>query len=143
MSEADDVIRLCPTCGGASVDFSALVGGQATCRSCAWGGSAEELLLVPIQHLYGTREGAGFALVNEYRRLYNDRGFVQSVVSFLTKWGFVSATRDGDKINVNRTHALRYLSAIARAGLVAIVEEREKIEREEKTPHAGDTAQSP
>lgn len=143
MSGQDDVIRLCPTCGASSVDFSALVGGAARCRACSWAGSAEDLLLVPIQHMYGTREGAGFALVNEYRRLFNNQEFVQSLLSFLTKWGFISATRDGAKININRAQALRYMAAIARAGLIAVVEEREKIEKEEKAVHAGDATQTP
>ncbi len=140
MSEKD-VIRLCPTCGAASVDFSALVGGEAKCRACGWAGMAHELLLVPVEHMYGTREGTGFALNNDYRALYKNQGFVRDFIAFLVKWGFVAAERDGGKIVADSKQALRYMSAVARSGLVAIVEEREKLEKEEKggtrTAHGG------
>lgn len=127
-----DCVRLCPTCGASSVDFSALIGGAAQCRACKWEGPSAELLLVPVEHMYGTREGTGFALNNDYRSLFKNKDFVRDFVAFLVKWGFVSAERSADKVSVNSKQALRYMSAVARSGLVAIVEEREKIEKEEK-----------
>jgi len=127
-----DFVRLCPVCGASSVDFSALAGGAATCRACKWSGAASELLHVPVEHMYGTQEGTGFALNNDYRALYKNQEFVKSCVGFLVKWGFLPAVREENRVSFDSKKALRYLSAMARSGLVAIVEEREKIEKEEK-----------
>ncbi len=133
MSEPQqDYARLCPTCGGSSVTFSELVGGAAKCRACGWGGSREELLAVPVEHMYGSREGTGFTLNNDYRSIYKNDKLVQDTVKFLVKWGFITAERHGNEIKIDQKAVLRYVSAMARSGLIAIIEEREKIEKEEK-----------
>lgn len=120
-------IRLCPGCGSPAVEFSALEGGVAECRVCKWKGSRDELLLMPFDHIYGTDEGVGMALHNEIRRVFTNPLFATDIIRFLARWGFVPVDKD-NKADVKLT--TRYIAAIGRAVLVAVIKEREKIEME-------------
>lgn len=92
-------------------------------------------MAIPVEHMYGSREGTGYALNNDYRSVYKNEKFVQDLVKFLVKWGFITAIREGNTVTIDEKVVLRYISAMARSGLVAIIEEREKIEKEEKSEH--------
>jgi len=72
------------------------------------------------------------SLNNDFRALYKNQSFVQDLIKFLVKWGFITAEKHGEEIRINKDHALKYISAIARSGLIAVIQEREKIEQEEK-----------
>jgi len=120
-------VRLCPGCGSPAVEFSSLVGGEAVCRVCKWKGDREELLVMPFDHIYGTEEGVGMALHNELRRVFSNPLFATDIIRFLTRWGFVEVDKD-NRADVPTT--TRYIAAIGRAVLVAVIKEREKIEME-------------
>lgn len=122
-----DIVYMCPDCGSPAVEFSELAGGTAKCKACKWSGSREQLLGTPFQHALGSREGIGFELHNDLRRLFSTPVFVVQLGGFLNRWGFINL--QDDKSVVTRA-TTRYVAAIARAVLTAIIEEREKIEKE-------------
>ena len=49
-------VCFCPQCCSAAVDYSGLVGAQASCRGCGWYGEKIDLLSVPVQHTFLTDE---------------------------------------------------------------------------------------
>ena len=128
-----DKLRLCPQCGSASVNFSSLVGGSATCRACHWEGRTEDCFTSDVHHVGGTAESTALAFSNDYRKLFQSKSFAVDLVRFLVRWGFVSAVDSGSGISLDNKLALRYINAIAQSGLKAIIQEREKIELEERS----------
>ena len=117
----------CPQCSSPSVEYSALADSDAKCMACEWAGVKEDLLVTPFEHLLGSREGIGFELFNDTRRLLSDPAFLVVLGGFLSRWGFIDLKQE-QKLVVART--TRYVSAIARAILTAVIEERGKIEEE-------------
>jgi hypothetical protein len=122
-----DFVYMCPTCGSAAVEFSELVGGSAACKVCKWAGPREQLVGVPFQHAFGSREGIGFELHNDLRRLFSTPVFVTQLGSFLNRWGFINL---GDDKSVVTRAVTRYIVTAVRAVLTALIEERVKIEEE-------------
>lgn len=123
----NDVVYQCPQCGSPAVEYGELVGASATCNACDWSGSREELLGTPFEHLLGSREGIGFELFNDVRRLFSVPVFLVNLGGFLSRWGFIDLNEDKGLVTKATT---RYVAAIARAVLRAVIEEREKIEKE-------------
>ncbi len=121
-------IRVCPDCGSALVEFSALAGGAGKCKACPWQGKNDDLLTIPVGDGI-SEEQTLLAMRNDLRKLIslNARGFLE----FLTKWGFIAAHIEKDKLVItNEREPLRYISAIAQGIFVSIVEERKKLEVE-------------
>lgn len=125
-----DVVYQCPGCGSPAVEYGELVGAISSCKSCKWRGTREELLATPFEHLLGSREGIGFELLNDTRRLLSAPVFAVDLGGFLSRWGFIDLSEEKTKVVRDTT---RYVAAIARAILVAIIEEREKIEKERRS----------
>lgn len=126
---ANDQMYVCPECGGASVDFSSLVGGKATCTVCNWEGTKDQLLSVPFDNRMGSPNEVVVAMRNDLRRTFSEsaRGFLV----FLIKWGFVPAVDRAGSIEVsNQKMAVRYMNTIAAASLNAIFELRQTIAKE-------------
>lgn len=128
-SATDDVVYLCPNCGSPAVEFGELVGADASCRGCKWEGRREDLVGVPFGHLLGNRDGIGFELYNDMRRLFSTPTFLVQLGGFLSRWGFIDLNEDKSVVTRSTT---RYVAAVARAVLRAMIEEREKIEMESK-----------
>ncbi len=123
-----DVVYQCPQCGSPAVEYGELVNSSASCRACKWVGLREQLLATPFEHMLGTRDGIGFELFNDVRRLLtNSPAFLVSLGGFLARWGFVDLTRPQNEVVRTTT---RYVAAIASALLRAVIEERNKIEEE-------------
>lgn len=123
MTEAS--VRFCPQCGSAGVDFSDLVNGAAHCRGCAWDGSREDLLTVPT--VADADQQLIVRLMGELRKLLSgELGF--PYLKFLVKWGFIKADQQDIANTLDRKAFARYLAAIARAILTAIIEERSRAE---------------
>jgi len=116
-------VRFCPVCGSAGVDFSELAGGDAVCRGCGWNGKREELMVVPT-----TADDDSQLLVRlmgELRRLLSgELGF--PYLKFLIKWGFLKADERDVVGTLDRKAFARYIAAIARAILTAVLEERSR-----------------
>lgn len=132
MNEQQDVVRFCPQCGSPSVDFSSLVGGDAKCRACDWAGVREKLLLVPINHAFVNGEEALVNMMSALRRhLSGELGV--PYLKFLLEWGFIQADLQNIAGTLDRKIFSRYLAVIARAIMVALLEEREKIALEKNS----------
>lgn len=125
---SQDIVYQCPVCGSPAVEFSELVNGPARCNACRWSGTREELLGTPFEHMLGSREGIGFELFNDTRRLLSAPVFLVNLGGFLNRWGFIDLSAPKDVVVRMTT---RYVAAIARAVLQGIIAEREKIEIEE------------
>lgn len=118
-----DSVKLCPQCGSASVEFSALVGGRADCKGCRWHGNSEELLVVPIQHEFVNKEEILVTILNEARQLLAGE-FGLAWLKFLIKWGFVQADPTNVAGTVDRKKFSRYMAAIGTTIISALITER-------------------
>lgn len=118
-------LYFCPECGSPSIDRSALSGGTASCRACGWTGTSERLAAMPIAGKTGDEDQLLIRMVGDLRTvLARDVGAV--LVTFLSRWGFLNTT---DR-QVMAKQAGRYIAAAARAIMVALIEERDKMEVE-------------
>lgn len=118
----------CPECGSPSIsNASVLTGSTATCRACNWAGPTENLAAIPISHGYGNTADLLTSMVGDLRSvLAKDAGVV--FAKFLNRWGFISIEGPAKELAGKRMG--RYLAAIARAIVVSIIEERDKMEVE-------------
>lgn len=111
------------------MDFSSMVGGQGECRSrdCGWKGTREELVAIPFKHPFMTDESVMHQFTQELRQLLaRDIGVV--LLRYLIKWGFVRTVEVQGKTQVDAKQFTRYLVVIARAIIVAVLEERNRQE---------------
>lgn len=124
-----EYLKVCPTCGSPLVKFSSLIGGSAECGACHWHGKNDELLTVPHISMGSDKASILIAMRNDIRKVFSTNAI--HFVRFLVKWGFVDAVQRGESIEVtDPSQAVRYMNVIAAAAMVAVVEEREKIEKE-------------
>jgi hypothetical protein len=117
-----DKAYFCPECGSPSLDISVLAGGKSTCKSCEWVGTNEDLAALPIQHDFDSKDDITMSLVNDLRKIYAG-DYCIPIGRFLMKWGFLSSPIDTKLF-------AKYLTAVAQGTFRAIVETRERIERE-------------
>lgn len=114
-------VRFCPQCGSAGVDYSSLAGGAAHCRGCQWDGPKEELLAVPMAD--DSDQQLISRLMGEMRKLLSGE-LGLPYLKFLLRWGFLKADVANIDKTLDRKAYSRYIAAIARAILTAIIEER-------------------
>lgn len=81
-----------------------------------------------MTHQLGSSEEVLINMYNSWRGTYGKLS--QHLIQFLLQWGFLVATKDGDKLKLDSKLAARYVSAAAAAGLAAVLEERQKLEQE-------------
>jgi uncharacterized protein YejL (UPF0352 family) len=80
---------------------------------------------MPIEHEFGSSEKVVQALMGDMR-LMLAKHLAAPLLQFLMKWGFLS-----NHITEYTKHAVgRYLAATANAMLTAVIEERQKMEKE-------------
>lgn len=116
-------LKLCPVCGSASVDFSELVGGTASCRGCSWRGSNVDLVALPFDHEFLADESMVLSMVSDMRLLLSGAQGVPHL-KFLLKWGFLAGDEQDLVGTIDRKKFASYLAAISRGVLTAIFEER-------------------
>lgn len=119
-----DEVRFCPDCGGARVDFSSLVGGDASCKGCGWKGSRDDLLVVPIRHDYMGKDHLLLAMMSDVRSMMAGQLGVP-YLKFLLKWGFLEADVNNLKGTLDNKKFSRYLATIAHSVLKALIEAKE------------------
>ena len=122
-------VELCPACGSTDVETTTkgiLTGevdtNRAKCGACSWEGIVGDLLTQKFSHEMGSDEQILKAMATDLRNILAE-DFSMSFGRFLMKWGFISE-------GVTPQVLSRYVVAIARATLEAIVIERRKIEQE-------------
>lgn len=125
-----DTVKFCPQCASAHVDFSSLAGGQARCHGCGWEGPVDTLLAVPIQHDFMMgKESILREMMGDVRKFLSaELGLPW--LKFLIKWGFLEGDIEHLGETLDRKKFARYLAAIGRATLMAVIEERAKQSRE-------------
>lgn len=123
----NDALYVCPECGSASVEFSSLVGGSASCSVCGWAGEKRQLLTVPFDNAMGSPLEVMMAMRNDIRKAFASSS--REFIHFLIKWGFLPSA-ERHSFTVDPKMAIRYMNAIAQACLSSIFEERQKIETE-------------
>lgn len=123
-----ETLYTCPDCGSPAVDFSILSGGNGTCSACGWVGRKEDMLVVPLLHREGDKEATIMAIRNDVRQVYGRAA--QDFGRFLVKWGFVDAVQRGGKIELNKAQFARFITAMAQASFMAVLNERRKMEEE-------------
>lgn len=123
-----DRAYFCPACGSANVDGSSLAGGSAKCNVCSWSGSVEEMPAFAFQHESGTPDEIFRSFFLDVRKAFGQHIATQ-IGHLLIKWGFLDAPGPANQQRVIKTLA-RYVAAITKAAVVAIVEERKAIEKE-------------
>lgn len=125
-----EILCLCPSCGSALVEIdqsNLLVGEPPTCRckSCSFVGSQDQFVGVDFHHEFkGGREEMTAVLMEDIKIILA-KTFSVSFGSFLLKWGFVQHP-------INAKQLGRYVAAVAKATLTAVIQEREAIAREEE-----------
>jgi hypothetical protein len=117
------VAYFCPQCGGASLDFSEIEGGDATCRSCTWKGAGRERVAYPFKHDFISDESMLLSMMQDMRVIFAASS--KMYAEFFMKWGFLKVGPG------TAQHLARFMAGAARAVLTAIIEERERIEKEE------------
>jgi hypothetical protein len=131
--ETSSVLKHCPGCGSPSIEelptglVDSRTGEQhlrVRCTSCKWAGAREELVVQEFTHEMGSDEQVLQSMVNDLRNVLA-KEFAKSFGSFLLKWGFISR-------NISAQELSRYVVAVARFTLAAIIETRQEIEREQK-----------
>jgi hypothetical protein len=126
--DTKETAYVCPDCGSPSIEYSLLSGSNGTCKACGWMGPKDKLLGVPFASM-GSTESMFNSLRSDLRKIVSKMS--SDLVPFFVKWGLVEAVQRNGRIEVtNMKQALRYVNAIAQATLVAVLTERQKIEKE-------------
>jgi hypothetical protein len=131
LTEGKESLRLCPDCGSLSVEFSALEGGDASCKVCSWSGRKDDLFVMPVSHDLGSNEEVLIGMYNSWREVFAK--FTVDIARFLLSWGFLTATVEDGKHVLDKRKMARYVSAAASAALASIIEERQKLEKEKRS----------
>ena len=127
-------LYFCPNCGAPTVDTPALVGGEASCRSCKWAGPATSLIAdgspvpgpaYPKASVDDTEDTLR-AFVTDFSLEFS-KHCAAPIAKLLLKWGFLPPAAE----RVTMVALLnRYMRAIALAACQAVVRERELIVKE-------------
>lgn len=119
----DDKIKMCPECGSASVEFSVLIGGSASCKKCGWSGTKEELLTSVISHDFSSPDQVISLFARDIRDMVG-KVMAKPLVSLLAKWGFFTKPSD---VKLTTKETTLYIQTAARAMAVALFQTREFI----------------
>lgn len=128
MEGATKVVYFCPECGSASLEKSELVGGMAECKACSWTGTTDQLLASPVPEGYEEQHQLFMDMLRDLRRLLAHNA--KDYGALLVKWGFADLQTGKKGYSLNPKQFARYMSAIGRAMLTALIEEHQKMEAE-------------
>ena len=118
-----DKAYFCPACGSPAVDASDIVGGDASCNTCKWGGPSTDLIVHNFEHDMGKADEVIRAFATELKSLMA-RQLATPMALLLYKWGFLITNP------VKPEEITQYMVAIAQASVKAVFETRHKIEKE-------------
>jgi ribosomal protein S27AE len=112
-------VKVCPNCSGTNLaeDMSR----HWRCGTCGQTFKAEDLIVSKFKQEFGDDSAILEQLVRSLRNTVA-KDLAASMGSFLLKWGFLPRA---DPYLLSR-----YVNSCARAMLIAIIEERQKIEKE-------------
>jgi hypothetical protein len=129
-------VNFCPECGSPSIsqtDSLVLSGAAASihvsCEACEWVGTAADLLAVPFAHELGDDANILKVLMGELR-VTMAKYCAVPLGGFLMKWGFLEQEHHQGQVVLNRQQLARYMTAISKAILTTVIEERRKMNEE-------------
>ncbi len=102
-----------------------LAGGEASCDRCNWKGTREDAACSEVEHSFTTDEDLINTFVREVRGVFA-RTAAKDVGLLLHKWGFIGIGSKELQVEILK----RYLEAMARGVVEAVIEERKNIEKE-------------
>lgn len=115
-----DNAYFCPGCGSPAVERSVLAGGAASCKTCSWTGTNEDLREVPFEHDYSSPDAVAERFAAEFSGLIA-KNLAQPIGSMLLKWGFMTMEHMPQELGL-------YMRAIAAAAAKAVIETRQGLE---------------
>lgn len=134
--EIQDTAKFCPECGSPSIEEQTIgiLSGDpgrvgCSCTACEWVGTVGDLLIVPFTHEMGDRENLIEVLMGDLRVVLA-KHCATSLGAFLLKWGFLGKEQLNGQVVLNRRQLARYMTAISKAVLLSVFEERRKMEQE-------------
>lgn len=116
-----DSAFFCPSCGSSSVKVSALAGGDASCDACEWKGSREEMVNLPFEHNFASKEEMISRFVNQLASSIA-KSSALDVGRILLQWGFLDEKRLQEELKI-------YIRVMAVAATKAVIEARQHMER--------------
>jgi len=121
----------CMQCGSASIARLDTLSGvlyaidkptdRYVCTACNWEGARSELLATEVTHELGSNDDITVAMMADLR-LHVAKGLAEQLLRFLLKWGFMAKS--------DPKMLARYLTVAGRAMMLAIIDERSKIDEE-------------
>lgn len=136
--ETPAVVNFCPECGSPSINDGDGAGAvfmentdkwPCSCAACEWVGTVGELLSVPFSHELGGKENIVKELLGDLR-VTLAKFCATPIGVYLMKWGFLGKESYQGQVVLNRKQLARYMTAISHAVLMAVIEERKKMEKE-------------
>lgn len=132
--ETKTTAKFCPECGSPSIEagMTLLVEGAVTpydCKACGWHGGEGALLNIPFSHEFGDDKDILIHLMGDLRTVLA-KHCATAIGGFLMKWGFLSRAINNGQIVLNPRQLSRYMTVISKAVLIAVIDERHKMERE-------------
>lgn len=131
VQDTEAKVSRCPNCMSPLVEATTkgiLPGGadtnRATCTACGWEGIVDDLFVQRFKHEMGDDEKLLQTMVDDLRNVLA-ANFAKAFGRFLLKWGFISA-------GVTPQELSRYIVAVAKATMAAILETRTEIEQEKQ-----------
>lgn len=120
-------VYFCPRCGSTSLELPAFPGGNVDCKACDWQGVSRDLLTTSFTHEHGTDTELIKRFMGELR-VTLARDSSKGIGLILHKWGFIDTMRTGGGEIINPDSLSRYMTAISKATLEAILTVREELE---------------
>ena len=117
----DTKIKFCPECGSASVEYSTLSGGAASCKKCEWKGVKEELLVSVLSHDFSDPNQLITLFARDLRNMMG-KVLANPLVELLAKWGFFT---DPKNLQLTMKESTLYIQTAARAMAVSLMQTRE------------------
>lgn len=115
-----DHVFFCPACGGPSIETSELAGGAASCQTCDWRGSREDLMKVPLEHSFSSQEEMLTRFITQVASTIAKTSAVE-LGRVLLQWGFL------DEKNIQK-ELQSYIRNIAVSAARSVVETRQHLE---------------
>jgi glyoxylate carboligase len=106
-----------------------LAGSEYHCEVCNWAG--EDPVLVPFGNPFASKNAAFSAFAAEFLAEFAKAASLP-LVRVLMKWGFVHTDKAGKPSTLELT---RYMKSMAGAMIIAMIEERQKMEKEVAVPN--------
>jgi hypothetical protein len=126
---ATNTVYLCPQCSSPSLSTPVLAGGEYACEACGWSG--QDPVAVPFGNPFGTADATFRQFTQEVLNEFAKYSALP-LGRVLVKWGFVEVVEG----KPSTKQLARLIKAMAGGAILAMIDERKRIEVERVAPHA-------